>query len=126
VLTFRKTLSQSDRLDQDRLSHLGELMNKTQDSCRDVYECSCPEIDEICMIARKSGALGSRLTGAGWGGCTVHLVPQGKVEAVTSALKEHYYAKKFPKFDEEKLKEAIVISKPSQGSSVIHGKALEV
>ena len=126
VLDFRATLSHSDKLDQDRLLELGGLMNKTQDSCRDTYECSCPEVDDICSIARKAGAYGSRLTGAGWGGCTVHLVPQDRVDAVTTALKEQYYYKQFPDISEAKLKEAIVISKPSQGSSVIHGKALEV
>lgn len=101
-------------------------MNSTQESCAKVYECSCPEIDDICSIARNAGAYGSRLTGAGWGGCTVHLVPQDKVEAVLDALKRDYYFKKFPDMSEETLKEAIVISKPGQGSSVIRGKALSV
>ena len=126
VLKFRETLDHSDKLDQERLLQLGGLMNQTQDSCRDVYQCSCPEVDDICSIARKAGAYGSRLTGAGWGGCTVHLIPQDKVDAMTTALKEQYYLKKFPDISEEELKEAIVISKPGQGSSVIHGKALDV
>ena len=126
VLSFREVLSHTDKLDEQKLRQLGDLMNATQNSCRDVYECSCPEIDDICSIARNAGAYGSRLTGAGWGGCTVHLVPQHKVDQVLEALKKEYYFKKFPDITEEKLKEAIVISKPGQGSSVIHGKALEV
>ena len=126
VLEFRDTLANSGKLDEEKLQYLGGLMNKTQDSCRDVYECSCPEIDEICSIAHKAGAYGTRLTGAGWGGCTVHLVPQHKVAAVTAALEQDYYYKKFPDITKEKLKEAIVISKPSQGSSLIVGRALEV
>jgi galactokinase len=126
VLQFRETLSQSGTLDQSKLVYLGDLMNKTQESCAKVYECSCPEIDDICSIAVKAGAYGSRLTGAGWGGCTVHLVPQDKVSAVVEALKKDYYFKQFPDIGEEKMEEAIVISKPGQGSSVIHGKALAV
>lgn len=126
VLSFREILSQSSILDQGKLTQLGELMNMTQESCATMYECSCPEIDEICSIARKAGAYGSRLTGAGWGGCTVHLVPQDSVDAVVEAVKKQYYFKQFPDITEEKLKEAIVISKPGQGSSVIHGKALSV
>ncbi|KAJ9610616.1 galactokinase [Cladophialophora chaetospira] len=126
VLKFRDTLTTSGTLDQEKLLYLGDLMNKTQDSCRDVYECSCPEIDDICAIAHKAGAYGTRLTGAGWGGCTVHMVPQHKVAAVTEALKKEYYYKKFPDITKEKLEEAIVISKPSQGSSLIIGAALDV
>lgn len=126
VLKFRDTLTTSGELDEEKLLYLGDLMNKTQESCRDVYECSCPEIDEICSIAHKAGAYGTRLTGAGWGGCTVHLVPQHKVAAVTEALKQEYYYKRFPDITKEMLEEAIVISKPSQGSSLIVGAALDV
>ncbi|KAK5269563.1 galactokinase [Exophiala xenobiotica] len=126
VHQFRDVLTKSGKLDKEKLQHLGDLMNKTQASCKDVYECSCAEIDDICSIARKAGTYGSRLTGAGWGGCTVHLVPQDKVAAVTEALKEEYYFKKFPDMSEETLQEALVISKPSQGSSLIVGLALDV
>lgn len=128
VVAFKDTLSSNadKKLSKEQLNYLGDLMNKTQDSCRDVYECSCPEIDEICSITRKNGALGSRLTGAGWGGCTVHLVPQDKVEAVTQALKKEYYNKHFPDMSAEKMEGAIVISKPGQGSSLITEGALDV
>ncbi|KAJ4300615.1 galactokinase [Collariella sp. IMI 366227] len=64
---------------------LGDLLNETQDSCREAYECSCKEIDQLCAIARKAGSYGSRLTGAGWGGCSVHLVPADKVADVRVA-----------------------------------------
>lgn len=128
VVAFKDTLTSnaSSKLSTDQLNYLGDLMNKTQDSCRDVYECSCPEIDEICSITRKNGALGSRLTGAGWGGCTVHLVPQDKVDAVTQALKKEYYEKHFPDLSAEKMEGAIVISKPGQGSALITKEALNV
>lgn len=118
VLDFKACLSRAHAhgLDESKLQYLGKLMNDTQTSCRDVYDCSCPELDEICDIGRRAGTYGSRLTGAGWGGCTVHLLPQSKVEAVTDALKKEYYYKKFPDISDEKLKEAIVISKPSMGS----------
>lgn len=125
VHQFKDVLSTSGKLDQEKLLHLGDLMNRTQISCKDVYECSCQEVDDICSIARKAGAYGSRLTGAGWGGCTVHLVPQKNVAAVTEALKKEYYFEKYPDISEEKLREAFVISKPSQGSSLIVGSALD-
>ncbi|EAQ88396.1 hypothetical protein CHGG_05015 [Chaetomium globosum CBS 148.51] len=72
-------------------TQLGVLLNATQDSCRDTYECSCTEIDTLCALARAAGAYGSRLTGAGWGGCSVHLVPADRVAAVREAWHRGYY-----------------------------------
>lgn len=95
---------------------LGDLMNATQDSCRDMYECSCPELDELCTIARKAGSYGSRLTGAGWGGCSVHLVPADKVEAVKEAWEKEYYSKM--DLTQHQKESAVVVSKPGSGSAV--------
>lgn len=118
VLAFKATLSSSpsEPLTSEKINHLAILMNETQASCRDDYDCSCPELDEICTIVRGNGGLGSRLTGAGWGGCTVHLVPVNKVEGIIEALKKEYYLKKFPEIKEEKMKEAFVVSRPGNGS----------
>lgn len=100
-------------------ARLGALMNETQDSCRDAYECSCPEIDELCALARQAGSYGSRLTGAGWGGCSVHLVPADRVDEVKKALLEGYYARRLPNLSAEDLDAAIVVSKPMNGSAVV-------
>jgi galactokinase len=118
VLDFKACLANASKLDEKRIHYLGQLLNESQESCRVDYECSAPEVDEICAIARKAGTWGSRLTGAGWGGCTVHMLPQGKVEAVTTALRNEYYLKHFPDISAEKLGQAMVISKPSNGSFV--------
>lgn len=91
-------------------------MNESHASCRELYNCSCPELDELCELARKAGAYGSRLTGAGWGGCSVHLVPQDKVEAVKDVWKKEYYGVRFPDLSEEKVEGAIVTSKPGSGA----------
>jgi galactokinase len=95
---------------------LGALMNATQDSCRDVYECSCPELDRICDIARGAGAYASRLTGAGWGGCSVHLVPADKVAGVKEALEREYYAGM--ELTPEQREQAVVVSQPATGSAI--------
>ncbi|PGH23351.1 galactokinase [Polytolypa hystricis UAMH7299] len=124
VLDFTACLSRSSHLDEHNIKYLGQLLNESQASCRKLYECSCPEVDLICEIALRAGAFGSRLTGAGWGGATVHMIPQDKVGAVTEALKKEYYLKHFPDITEEKLDEAMVISKPSNGSFLISGAAI--
>lgn len=127
VLKFMDLLSsppaQTESETKALLESLGGLLNETQDSCRDVYECSCPELDELCSLARSAGAYGSRLTGAGWGGCSVHLVPADKVEAVKSKWVNEYYKKHFPDISDEKLGEAIVVSKPGSGSCVYDVKS---
>ncbi|KAK7752690.1 galactokinase [Diatrype stigma] len=96
---------------------LGALLNETQDSCRDVYECSCAEIDELCAVARAAGSYGSRLTGAGWGGCSVHLVAEDRVADVREALLTRYYAGRG--LSAEQLESAIVVSRPMNGSAVV-------
>ncbi|KAJ9148945.1 Galactokinase [Pleurostoma richardsiae] len=96
---------------------LGALMNETQDSCRDAYECSCPELDALCGIARDAGSYGSRLTGAGWGGCSVHLVAADRVAAVREAWEREYYSKL--DLTEEQREGAVVESRPGSGSRVL-------
>ncbi|KAI0137094.1 ribosomal protein S5 domain 2-type protein [Xylariales sp. AK1849] len=95
---------------------LGNLMNDTQDSCRELYECSCPEIDEMCAIARRAGSYGSRLTGAGWGGCSVHLVPANKVDDIKKAMVDKYYSQR--NLSESDMEAAMVVSRPMNGSAV--------
>ena len=102
----------------DLLPCLGSLMNQTQTSCREFYDCSCPEVDQLCEIAQRAGAYGSRLTGAGWGGCTVHLVPKDKVEEVRKAWTEKYYKVREPDISDAKLAEAVVVSEPGQGAAM--------
>lgn len=116
VLSFLSILESPSTSSTSIPEQLGALMNATQSSCREAYECSCPEIDRICEIARKAGSLGSRLTGAGWGGCTVHLVPADKVEAVKKAWEEEYY--RGMELSEEQREGAVVVSRPGGGSAV--------
>lgn len=57
-------------------ARLGWLFQASQDSMRDDYAISLPEIDALVEIARAHGALAARMTGGGFGGCTVNLVPE--------------------------------------------------
>lgn len=70
---------------------LGHLMNASHTSCAEDFEISCPELDALVKIAREAGAVGARLTGAGFGGCTVNLVPADRLDAFRTAVQERYY-----------------------------------
>lgn len=66
-------------------------MNESQQSCRDTYKCSSTLLDTVTDLALKEGAVGSRLTGAGWGGCSVSMVEETKVAGFIAAIKEKYF-----------------------------------
>jgi galactokinase len=71
----------------------GALMYSGHASSRDLYEVSCPELDALVEIARGApGCIGARLTGAGFGGCTVNLVEASKssefIETLVSGYQE--------------------------------------
>ena len=68
---------------------------------------------------RASGALGSRLTGAGWGGCAVSLVPADKVDTFLDKLKHGYYAK-IEQRTQVKIGDALFSTEPGAGAEVYH------
>ncbi len=74
------------QLKKGNLARFGELMNGSHDSLRDDYEVTGDELDTMVEEARKiDGVIGSRMTGGGFGGCTVSLV---KDEAVDTFIQE--------------------------------------
>ncbi|XP_030751450.1 N-acetylgalactosamine kinase [Sitophilus oryzae] len=75
---------------EDSLVTLGNLMSQSHQSLKDLYECSHPQLDRIVELAR-GVTLGTRLTGAGWGGCTVSLVPPENVDKFVDLLIEEFY-----------------------------------
>ena len=93
---------------------LGALMSSSHTSCSQLFECSCPELDTLTQIALESGAYGSRLTGAGWGGCTVSLVPESKVDEFIAKVAGRY--EKFKELKGEELSEVIFATRPGVGA----------
>jgi len=78
-------------LESGNLERFGELMNASHLSLRDDYEVSSKELDVLVEIAWKQpGVLGARMTGAGFGGCTVNLVRQEAAESFSEAIIRGY------------------------------------
>ncbi len=78
-------------LSSGALDELATLMNESHASCRDDYEVSCDELEALVTIAREHGAIGARLTGAGFGGCTVNAVRVGDVNRFLNGVRRDYY-----------------------------------
>jgi galactokinase len=79
-------------LEQGDLQFFGRLMNQSHKSLRDDYEVSSKELDTLVELAQKQpGVLGARMTGAGFGGCTVNLVKQEAAAAFAEAVGKGYH-----------------------------------
>ena len=86
-----RVLAAADAFRSSNLTHFGELMRQAHISLRDDFEASCKEIDILVALANKQpGCFGARLTGGGFGGCTVNLVAATHVEAFTEAMRAGY------------------------------------
>ena len=83
-----RTLEAVRLLRAGRLADIGPLLDASHRSLRDDFEVSTPELDAVVEAARAAGAVGARLTGGGFGGCAVALVPAPAVQAVTDAALE--------------------------------------
>ncbi|MDZ7373421.1 MAG: galactokinase [candidate division KSB1 bacterium] len=86
-----RVLKSVEALARSDLEEFGALMNESHDSLRQDYQVSCEELDLLVETARAApGVLGSRLTGAGFGGCTVTLARQDAVDELIGRSTEAY------------------------------------
>lgn len=73
------------------MERFGKLMNDSHRSLRDDYAVTCPELDFLAEIAQQfDGVLGSRMTGAGFGGCTITLLHESVVSAFIRTVGSQY------------------------------------
>ncbi|HRV81441.1 MAG TPA: galactokinase, partial [Planctomycetota bacterium] len=95
VSEVKRTFSARAALLAGDYSALGASMTKTHQSLRDDFEVSSPELDLLVDAATEAeGCFGSRLTGAGFGGCTVLLVDPAHVPQVVQHVQTRYSAEK--------------------------------
>lgn len=91
VYENQRTLDAVKALKENDVAAFGKLMNASHVSLRDDYEVSCPEMDILAEEAWKlSGVLGSRMTGGGFGGCTVSIVENDQVDAFIETVGSAY------------------------------------
>lgn len=106
-----------------RLSALGRLMDASHASCRDLYDCSCDDLERLVRAVKEAGAIGCRLTGAGWGGCVVALFDGSRgeraVDQAQEQIKQTYYADyKGIATTDPRLSEYMFTTAPASGAAV--------
>jgi galactokinase len=88
-----RTLKAADALSHGDLKEMGELMSASHRSLKEDYEVSCRELDLLVESAKSQpGVLGSRMTGGGFGGCTVSLVERRTIDSFREAVSSKYQA----------------------------------
>ncbi|ROS26818.1 galactokinase [Raoultella terrigena] len=106
-----RTVEAATALEKGDLKRMGELMAESHASMRDDFEITVPQIDALVEIVKATigDKGGVRMTGGGFGGCIVALVPEELVDTVQQAVAAQYEAK-------TGIKETFYVCKPSQGA----------
>lgn len=95
------------------LAQLGRLMNESHQSLSEDYQVSCDALDRITQISRDSGyALGARMTGAGFGGCAISLVPKVDAERHNAVVATAYQL-------QTGLKPALLMAEPGSSAHIV-------
>ncbi len=115
VTEAQRVQDAADLLVSADLDGFGDLMDASHGSLHTDYSVSSAELDELVAIAREGGAAGARLTGAGFGGCTVALVTRGSLGGVLETLTRDYYE---PRGLADELDDRLFVAIPSGGASV--------
>jgi len=88
-----RTLQAARMFQSGDLAGVGRLMRASHESLRDLYEVSCTELDAMVEAAEGlPGYIGGRMTGGGFGGCTINLVERDKAQSFASAIGPRYSA----------------------------------
>ncbi len=116
VVTEGRRVGQAEQAMRDGdLHRFGDLMVRSHESLRDDYEVSTGELDEIVSVALDAGAVGARLTGAGFGGCAVALCDDATVVPVMEAFAARFYQSRLGR---PPTRDVMFAAKPSGGAEV--------
>jgi galactokinase len=116
VSEIERTLLAAQAVRASEWPALGRLMYASHASLRDNYEVSCAELDAVVEIAQAigshGGVMGCRMTGGGFGGCTVALVRAEALPAISAAISAEYKKR-------TGIKPSLFVSRPAAGAAVI-------
>ncbi len=111
-----RTVKAAEAIRAGRWDEMGRLMYASHHSLRDDYEVSCDELDILVRLAEEigpaGGVIGSRMTGGGFGGCTVSLVKTSAASAIAELLHERYQKR-------TGIEPTIFTSRPAQGACTL-------
>jgi galactokinase len=111
-----RTTQAAQAIRDSRWPEVGQLMYASHNSLRDDYEVSCVELDAVVEIARgigpQGGVYGCRMTGGGFGGCTVAIVNTNSIDAITKKIRADYQRK-------TGIEAALFVSRPAGGATVL-------
>ena len=115
---IERTVQAAKAINQSDWPTVGRLMYESHASLRDDFEVSCEELDLMVELAQsigpEGGVIGSRMTGGGFGGCTVSLVRAAEVDAVTEALHQGYIQR-------TGVEPTIFATRPARGACIVDG-----
>ena len=111
-----RTQAMAEALIAGNWEHCGELMYQSHFSMTTDFEITTPELDLLVSLARllgvKGGVYGSRMTGGGFGGCTVSLVKTAEIEKVSEFIRKNYLTV-------TGIEPTIFATRPAQGAAVL-------
>jgi len=116
ISEIERTVHAAEAVKASNWTTVGQLMYASHASLRDDYEVSCAELDAVVEIAgqigSKGGVIGCRMTGGGFGGCTVALIRADAVDAISARVAAEYEKR-------TKIKPSLFVSRPAAGATVI-------
>ncbi len=118
ISEIERTIHAAEGVRASNWPTVGQLMYASHASLRNDYEVSCPELDVVVKIANsiglQGGVYGCRMTGGGFGGCTVALVEAAKVREISERVASEYEK-------HTKIKPTLFVSRPAAGATVLRG-----
>jgi galactokinase len=115
---IERTVHAAEGIKASNWPSVGQLMYASHSSLRDDYEVSCKELDAVVEIAEgigiKGGVFGCRMTGGGFGGCTIALVKTEQIEAISAKFAADYKAK-------TGIDATIFVTRPAAGATIVKG-----